>query len=913
MRGETSVKISAKIIGDYLSKGRWNTAAAICTKALKHHPSDFALNLLLAKAVGASGNLAQAISIYKKLIQAKPQQADLYAELGLLHSKKNEIAKTIECYQQALAINPNWAELRYNLAVVWHQLGDWESAIASYRQAIAIEPNYTRAYFNLAVLYDQKGQFEEAIEYYRGAIAIEPNYTRAYSNLGSTLAKQNKFSEAIAIYQQGLKIDPAWSTLHNNLGQVCVISKRVDDALVAFRHAITIDPKFALAYYNLGKLWQQQGNYAQASLCLQKAVEIEPNNIWYLSDYAQILFSQTQFEQAIPYFSRAIAISPKFVDAYCQRATVLAGSDYLSKLKQACAEFLLALKQPENPALIRSYLWQTFYYLGEILFEYGGYYQAEHYYQFALSLKPNYSDLYLRLGDCLAKQQRFDAAIAIYHIGLVLEPNHPQIAFQLGKVLEKQHRLSAAIDYYEAVLQQNVRTTQGQWEKLLKLSAPDRQDLNFPQGIYHHTQDWIRYCQLDDFGYVQVTWGDKPSSQKISPQVRPEPVTQLYYESTQTASECGGVTCNSCMKRLIDYFHPKQLSKGVYACSPPEFLPIEPPLNFVVTMPEGMAWIAPQKSEWMICNGMAIITPDGYVLGDLSRYYPWYLPGCKYTQKTNLNFFTQEDFPPQETISGNVAILSGLSAHVYYHWMFDVLPRIEILRRSGINLDEIDWFVVNSIEKPYQLETLKTLGIPKKKIIESDRYPLIKAQQLIVPSFPGHLDWVPPETIEFLRHTFLKKTPFKRTILPERIYISRANAKYRQVLNEEEVTELLSRYGFTTVYLETMTVAEQAALFANARAIVAPHGAGLSNLVFCREQSLIIELFSPNYVRTDYWMISHYLKLKHYYIVGESFDCYPLRQLMYQNSLTEDILVNLHSLTSALQVAGLREGHYTKN
>jgi hypothetical protein len=42
--------------------------------------------------------------------------------------------------------------------------------------------------------------------------------------------------------------------------------------------------------------------------------------------------------------------------------------------------------------------------------------------------------------------------------------------------------------------------------------------------------------------------------------------------------------------------------------------------------------------------------------------------------------------------------------------------------------------------------------------------------------------------------------------------------------------------------------------------------------------------------------------LQHYYLIGQSFDCSPLRQLMYQSSLTEDILINMASLESILKI-----------
>jgi tetratricopeptide (TPR) repeat protein len=104
MRGETSVKISTQIVGNYLVKGKWNTAAAICTQALKSNPQDFDLNLLLAKSLTAGNNFTEAISIYKQLIDRQPERANLYAEIGLLYSKNNQINKAIESYHQALLI-----------------------------------------------------------------------------------------------------------------------------------------------------------------------------------------------------------------------------------------------------------------------------------------------------------------------------------------------------------------------------------------------------------------------------------------------------------------------------------------------------------------------------------------------------------------------------------------------------------------------------------------------------------------------------------------------------------------------------------------------------------------------------------------------------------------------------------------
>ena len=89
--------------------------------------------------------------------------------------------------------------------------------------------------------------------------------------------------------------------------------------------------------------------------------------------------------------------------------------------------------------------------------------------------------------------------------------------------------------------------------------------------------------------------------------------------------------------------------------------------------------------------------------------------------------------------------------------------------------------------------------------------------------------------------------------------------------------------------------------FANAEVIIAPHGSGLTNIAFCRPETIVVELVSPHYIRHYYWVISRLLGLHHYFLVGDEITCAPVRELMYQNPLTEDIWVNLNSLKTMLE------------
>ncbi|VEP14568.1 Glycosyltransferase AER61, uncharacterized [Hyella patelloides LEGE 07179] len=893
-----------KQIRSYIAQRQWSEVIALCAQTLKNNPKRLEFYPFLAKAYTNQGRLTEAISVYQQALGTALNQAEIYAELGLLYSKQNQFVQAAWHYQKALAINPDWAELQYNLAVVLHQLGDWEQTIAAYQQALKTKPDYPAVYFNLGVLYDRRGELDTAVKNYQRAIEIQPNHIRAYSNLGSTLAKQKKYATAIKILQQGLQINPTWSTLHNNLGQIYLLNEQPDKALASFEMATSLEPSMGLAYNNLSKLWQQQGNYERVAEIIKYFINLEPTNVAAFSHLAGVLFHQGKREQAIKYLRQAIALEPDFVNTYCENNLQENTTDLLTRAKNSCAKFLAALSEEADTPEVLNFLWQTYSHWGDVLFEYGSITQAEACYRKGLDIKPDAVSLYLNLGNCLAKQKRWNAAVGIYQMGLILEPHHGQLGFQLGKILENQQLAQSAVDYYEQILQKKSYQT-GLWQELPQLFPTKNTLSHLPQAIYHHTHDWIRDCRLEDYSYTEIVWeGTAPTNSRRSKQ---PPIQITPEELDNSEIECGGVSCAKCMAQLINEFQPVFIGNRSYQCSFNYSLDITASLPFVVSIPQGKVWNAPQKNSWIICHAIAVMTPDNYLLGDLSRCYPWFLPPCPYPEKTNHKIFEVDRLPDLTQLKGKVAVLSGLAGHVYYHWMFDILPRIELMRLSEIDLDSIDWFVINSIEKPFQKETLSWLGIPLNKVVSSDDTSFIEAEELIVPSFPGYLDWIPYGTIKFLRQTFLPKISIESSQYGKKIYISRARARTRQVINEKAVTQFLNKLDFQTIFLEEMSILEQVALFANAKVIVAPHGSGLTNLAFCSPQTTVIELFSPNYIRTDYWVISEQLELKHYYCLGENFNCPTLRNLMYQNSLTEDILVNLSSLELVLNVAGFSE------
>ena len=209
--------------------------------------------------------------------------------------------------------------------------------------------------------------------------------------------------------------------------------------------------------------------------------------------------------------------------------------------------------------------------------------------------------------------------------------------------------------------------------------------------------------------------------------------------------------------------------------------------------------------------------------------------------------------------------------------------------------------------KKFYIEVLmKELGITENQIIASSQFPHIQADRLAIPflHYRGG-QWV----ADFLRREFLPKSgieEFSEKGSSKRIYISRSQAGMRRIVNEEKLIATLSQnFGFQAIILESMPFSEQIATLAGAQVVVAPHGGGLTNLVFCRPGTKVVEIFSPHYINACYWLLGHQVGIEYYYFLGETLEARET-YAPEQNRGDKDIWVNIASLLELLQFAGCR-------
>ncbi|HEY0904790.1 MAG TPA: glycosyltransferase 61 family protein [Marmoricola sp.] len=226
--------------------------------------------------------------------------------------------------------------------------------------------------------------------------------------------------------------------------------------------------------------------------------------------------------------------------------------------------------------------------------------------------------------------------------------------------------------------------------------------------------------------------------------------------------------------------------------------------------------------------------------------------------------FLRPRIPPVERVAGSLLNLTtrGTSTN-YYHFLFDALPRYGIFEES-MPTASVDAILVPHGAR-YQQQLLAMLD-PGARLLQPAANRAWRADRLLVPSTPNHELAAPQWVVSWLRKTF----PPRTSGMPRRLYLTRgARPNTRRYVQEAALLPELERRGFTCVDPGSLTVQEQIDMFHDAQVVVGPHGAALTNIVFCQPGVKVLELFAADYVHLGLWNITHTTGAEYRYVVAD--------------------------------------------
>lgn len=198
----------------------------------------------------------------------------------------------------------------------------------------------------------------------------------------------------------------------------------------------------------------------------------------------------------------------------------------------------------------------------------------------------------------------------------------------------------------------------------------------------------------------------------------------------------------------------------------------------------------------------------------------------------------------------------------YWHFYADLLGKVRLVDELDLPRD-VPLLVGERLwRQPFFLQAIARGGLRNRNWTQHKE--ILRVRRLItaVAMSPEAVN------IEYALRALDAPTPQPAS---RRIFLIRGPRFPRSLLNMPDLLPTLHDFRFETVDSAELSLADQMALFATARLVVASHGAGLANLIFRVGQPLdLIELFAPDCIHPQFTWVAFTFGFGYDALVGQS-------------------------------------------
>ena len=222
--------------------------------------------------------------------------------------------------------------------------------------------------------------------------------------------------------------------------------------------------------------------------------------------------------------------------------------------------------------------------------------------------------------------------------------------------------------------------------------------------------------------------------------------------------------------------------------------------------------------------------------------------------------------PRAVDIDADALVVGNYHYQNYYHWLFQGLSVILDAQHRGGPLPTLLVPPLNG----WRRESLELVGVDPDACVELHENTVVRPGVVLYSCFSTEaFSLCPHARLVSLFDRFAERVAAEQDgPRDELVYISRANSARRKLVNEPELIQALSERGFVEHRLEDLSLSQQIVLFRNAEHVVAPHGAGLANLLFAGRCRSVTEIFPTNYVNRCFFHICQAKGIDHHAVAA---------------------------------------------
>ena len=179
---------------------------------------------------------AEALGIYKEIIDMNYADADIFQKAGYCLQKEKRYKEAVSAYLKADVLKPDHVWTIRHLATCYRQMRDYASALEYYKKAETMQPDNRNIIFFIGSCLAEQERYEEALQCFFKLDLMENDCVKAWRAIGWCSFVSGKFEQAMRYYDKVLALKPI-ATDYLNAGHVALRLGNMEKAVELYGEA----------------------------------------------------------------------------------------------------------------------------------------------------------------------------------------------------------------------------------------------------------------------------------------------------------------------------------------------------------------------------------------------------------------------------------------------------------------------------------------------------------------------------------------------------------------------------------------------------------------------------------------------------------------------------------------------------
>jgi protein O-GlcNAc transferase len=169
-------------------------------------------------------------------------------EKAIAFQQQGELAQAESLYQKLLSAYPEHGVVTHLMGLLRAHQDRHDEAMSFFRISLKTKPGDPAVLLDASNTLQKLERLDEALNYLDAVLAVRPGYFEAISNRGNLLRDLKRPVEALACFDTALSIKPQDAATRFTRATILQQMRRFDDALAAFDELLAADPNHPMAF-----------------------------------------------------------------------------------------------------------------------------------------------------------------------------------------------------------------------------------------------------------------------------------------------------------------------------------------------------------------------------------------------------------------------------------------------------------------------------------------------------------------------------------------------------------------------------------------------------------------------------------------------------------------------------------------